>query len=399
MADILIVGGGFAGVWSAMAAARLCRQRGGKLTISLVAPGDDLVIRPRLYEADPGAMRVPRRRVLDPIGVARVPAVATAIDPARRSVTLVGHGQTRELAYRRLVLATGSVLKRPDLPGAEYLHDVDTLPGAVALDAHLGALSASPPGPGRFTAVVVGAGFTGLEVATGLVRRLRALAGPAGEQARVILVERADTVGPELGPGPRPVIAAALRELDIQVRLGVSLAAVDAARLRLTDGTGIAAHTVVWTAGMAASPLTRQVPGRHDRLGRLLVDRHLRVPETPEVFATGDAACADAGAGRVTLQSCQYAIPLGRYAGHNAAADLLGHPAAAFRPEPYETCLDLGAAGAVFTTGWERAVRLTGEPAKDRKRRVNERAIYPPLDDAAAILAAADPARTWADVA
>jgi NADH:ubiquinone reductase (H+-translocating) len=399
MSDILIVGGGFAGVWSAMAAARLCHQRGRKLTISLVAPGDDLVIRPRLYEPGPGAMRVPRKRVLDPIGVARVNAVATAVHPGRRSVTVVGHGRTRELAYRRLVLATGSVLKRPDLPGAEYLHDVDTLTGAIALDTHLRALPARPPGAGRFTAVVVGAGFTGLEVATELVSRLRALAGPAGQQVRVVLVDRADTVGPELGPGPRPVIGAALRELGIEVRLGVSLAAVDAAHLRLTDGTGIAAHTVVWTAGMTASPLTRQLRGRHDRLGRLAVDRHLRVPQTPEVFATGDAARADAEAGQVTIQSCQHAIPLGRYAGHNAAADLLGHPAAEFCPEPYETCLDLGAAGAVFTTGWERAVRLTGEPAKERKRRINQRAIYPPPDDAAAILAEGDLARTWADVA
>jgi NADH:ubiquinone reductase (H+-translocating) len=125
----------------------------------------------------------------------------------------------------------------------------------------------------------------------------------------------------------------------------------------------------------------------------------MRVPQTPEVFATGDAARADAEAGQVTIQSCQHAIPLGRYAGHNAAADLLGHPAAEFRPEPYETCLDLGAAGAVFTTGWDRAVRLTGEPAKERKRRINQRAIYPPLDDAAAILAEGDLARTWADAA
>ncbi len=150
---------------------------------------------------------------------------------------------------------------------------------------------------------------------------------------------------------------------------------------------------------MTASQLTRQVPGRHDRLGRLLVDRHLRVPETPEIFAAGDTACADVGAGQVTLQSCQYAIPLGRYAGHNAAADLLGLPTAAFSPEPYVTCLDLGAAGAVFTTGWERTVRLTGKTAKDRKRTINQRRIYPPLDDAAAILAAADPDLTWAEMA
>jgi NADH dehydrogenase len=215
----------------------------------------------------------------------------------------------------------------------------------------------------------------------------------------VILVERADRVGPELGPGPWRVITAALRELGIEVRLNASLAAVNATHLRLSDGTEIPAHTVVWTAGMTASQLAREIPGRHDRLGRLLVDRQLRVPETPEVFAAGDTACADVGAGQVTLQSCQYAIPLGRYAGHNAAAELLGLPAEAFRSEPYVTCLDLGGAGAVLTTGWERTVRLTGKPAKDLKRTINRRRIYPPLDDAASILAAADLDRTWAEMA
>jgi NADH:quinone reductase (non-electrogenic) len=398
MVDILVLGGGFAGVWSAMAAARLARQHGGDLAISLVAPGNDLVIRPRLYEADPGAMRVPLDRILHPIGVGRVDAVATAIDPTRRSVAVVSGGHHQTLLYRRLILATGSALTWPELPGSQCLHQVDTLHGAVALSNHLRALPLRPAGSGRFTAVVVGAGFTGIEVATELVSRLRALAGPAAGEVRVILVERADTVGPELGPGPRPVIIAALRELDVEVRLNASLAAVDAAHLRLTDGTRIAAHTAVWTAGMTASPLTRQIPGRRDRLGRLLVDKQLRVPHAPAVFAAGDTACAQVEAGHFTVQSCQYAIPLGRYAGYNAAADLLGQPAAAFNPEPYVTCLDLGAAGAVFTTGRERTVRLTGREAKALKRTINGRRIYPPLDDASAILACADLDRTWAEM-
>ena len=97
------------------------------------------------------------------------------------------------------------------------------------------------------------------------------------------------------------------------------------------------------------------------------------------------------------MQSCQYAIPLGRVAGHNAAADLLGAHTVAFEPEPYVTCLDLGPAGAVFTTGRDRTVRLTGTAAKDLKRSINEQRIYPPTDDPAAILYAGDPARTWAD--
>jgi NADH:ubiquinone reductase (H+-translocating) len=107
MSDVLILGGGFAAVWSAMATARLCGQHGGQLSILLVAPHDDLVIRPRLYQADPGTMRVPLDRILRPIGVARIAATATAIDWSRGSVSVMGRGPTHELRYRRLILATG----------------------------------------------------------------------------------------------------------------------------------------------------------------------------------------------------------------------------------------------------------------------------------------------------
>ncbi|MGH7870062.1 MAG: NAD(P)/FAD-dependent oxidoreductase, partial [Candidatus Dormibacteraceae bacterium] len=74
MPDILIIGGGFAGVWSAAAAARVRELARSELSITLVAPGDDLVIRPRLYEADTDTMRVQLERILEPIGVQHVPA-------------------------------------------------------------------------------------------------------------------------------------------------------------------------------------------------------------------------------------------------------------------------------------------------------------------------------------
>lgn len=395
MPDLLIVGGGFAGVWAAMAAARV--RRDSALTISLLDPGDSLIIRPRLYQADPGTMRVPFDRVLSPIGVDRITGRAITIDTGSRRVTAVDHaGRQRKLHYHRLVLAAGSALRRTDPPGAARLHDVDSMDSAVALDRHLRDLPAGPGGAGQFTAVVVGAGFTGLEVATELVDRLRTLAGAA--EVRVVLVQRAPTISPELGPGPRPTILAALRALGIEVRLNVGVSAVTEFGVGLTDGDAIPARTVVWTAGVAASPLTRQIPGRHDHLDRLFVDEHLRVPETPSVFAAGDTAAADTGAGELTMPSCQHAIPLGRHAGHNAAADLLGLPARSFAPEPYTTCLDLGSAGAVFTTGFDRAVRMVGSQAKDLKRAINEVTIYPPTDDAAAILAEGDPARTWAQM-
>lgn len=361
------------------------------MSVTLLAPGDDLVIRPRLYEADPHQLRVPLERILSPVGVRRVPATVTGLDTTAHTVAAVDRaGQALTLDYRRLVLASGSQLRRPPLPGAAHLHDVDTLAGAMALQAHLHNL---PEGPGRLTAVVVGAGFTGLEVATELVGRLQALttgADDGSEPPRVVLVEHADVVGADLGPGPRPVIAAALARLGIETRLGQSVESVSPTGVRLSDGTELAARTVVWSAGIAASPLTRHVPGRRDRLGRLYVDADLRVPEVPTVFAAGDTAAAVAETDQMVMPSCQHAIPLGKHAGHNAAADLLGLPIAAFDPAPYVTCLDLGPAGAVFTTGFDRTVELTGAEAKQRKRTINQRWIYPPLDDAAEILRAAD---------
>ena len=262
--------------------------------------------------------------------------------------------------------------------------------GALALQAHLDRL---PDRPSRFTAVVVGAGFTGLEVATELVERLRTRAAELGgepDDVRVVLVERADVVGPDIGPLPRPVIRAALDNVGVEVRLGLSVTAVTSAGVRLEDGTHIAAATVVWTGGLQASPLTSDIPGRHDRLGRLEVDGELRVPQAPHVFVAGDTAAAMLEPGQPVVQSCQHATPLGKHAGHNAAADLVGMPLATFATIPYVTCLDLGAAGAVFTTGFERAVQLSGAEGKERKRLINQQWIYPPLDDAEMILRAAD---------
>ncbi|HEY8457472.1 MAG TPA: FAD-dependent oxidoreductase [Actinopolymorphaceae bacterium] len=393
MFDVLVIGGGFAGMWAAAAAARVRDLAGRKdVSVTLVAPGDHLVIRPRLYEENPGRMQVPLDRVLAPIGVKRLRASVTRIDTASHEVTTRDEGgRERTLAFRRLVLASGSTLRRPDLPGAELLHDVDTMEGALALEAHLNRL---PEGPGRFTAVVVGASFTGLEVATELVGRLQARAAALDadpKDVRVVLVDRNHVVGESIGPGPRPTILAALDEVGVELRLGQGISAVTPTSVRLEDGTEIVAATAIWAAGMQASPLARDVPGRHDPLGRLEVDRDLRVPPVPHVFAAGDVAAAVVEPGRTAVQSCQYATQLGKHAGHNAAADLLGVPLMPFTPLPYVTCLDLGAAGAIFTTGFERTVRSSGAEGKARKRLITTQWIYPPLDDPGEILRAADP--------
>jgi NADH dehydrogenase len=207
---------------------------------------------------------------------------------------------------------------------------------------------------------------------------------------RVVLVERAEAVGPELGPGPRPEIHAALEHAGVEVRLGVEQRSLDAERAVLSDGTVIPTRTVVWTAGMRASGLTGQIPGERDAIGRLAVDEHLRVIGVDGVYAAGDTAAAVAEGGHVVMQSCQHALPQGKLAGANVAADLLGLPLAPFAPDPYVTCLDLGSYGAVVTEGWDRRIARTGAAAKQRKQAINSTLIYPPLDDAEEILRWAD---------
>lgn len=394
MSRIGILGGGFAGVWCAAGAKRTAAAHGADLDVTLVSAGDDMVIRPRLYEDDPQRLRVSLDRVLGPIGVRRVAATVTDIDVAGRTVGVVERdGTRRSLPYDRLVVALGSRLVRPDIEGAEYVFDVDSLPGAARLHAHLGRLASAEPGEGRWTIVVVGAGFTGLEVATEMVHRLRDLAAP--ERPRIVLLDRSPVTGKPLGPGPHAEIEAALSALGVETRLGVTVERVEPEAVHLSDGTTIPTRTVIWTVGMLASPLTEQIPADRDRLGRLAVDEYLAVVGVPGVYAAGDTAAAEAEPGHTVLQCCQHAVPQGKFVGVNVAADLLGLDRVPFAPDPYVTCLDLGEHGAVLTLGWDRQVQQTGADAKKLKQSINADWIYPPVDDAETILRFADHRTTW----
>ncbi|MBZ6254099.1 FAD-dependent oxidoreductase [Streptomyces olivaceus] len=394
MQEIVVAGGGFAGIWSAAGAVRAAREAGAAdgVRVTLVSGGDDLVIRPRLYEQEPENKRVSLDRVLGPIGVHRKTATVTSIDTEAHTIGGVARdGAELTLSYDKLILATGSKAIPPSFPGSEDLFDVDTLSAAAALEHHLAGLSRRPPVEGLYTAVVVGAGFTGLEIATVLGERLHAVAerGGQAEAPRVVLVDRADVLGPELGPGPRGHLERAVSELEIEQRLGRTVASMTPRALTLSDGEVIPASTVIWTAGMAASSLTVQIPGQRDRLSRLIVDQYLQVEGVPDVYAAGDTAAAPTGDGHETMQSCQHALPMGKFAGHNVVAALLGTTPLPFTPDPYTTCLDLGAAGAVYTEGWERTVVSSGAQAKELKQNINTLWIYPPLDASDQLLAQA----------
>src|SRR6202012_5494588 len=304
------------------------------------------------------------------------------------------NGTRKKLSYDRLILATGSRLFRPDIAGlAEHGFSVDQFADAITLDRRLRPLGGWPVSQMRDTVVVAGGGFTGIEVATEMPARLRAIFGKDCKP-RVVIVERNNVIAPDMGDNARPIIDRALIELGGQTRPGSGVPSIDPSGVTLTNGERIEAATVVWAAGMRAAPLTAQIPAERDHLGRLLVDRDLRVPSAPAVFATGDAAraaCDDDG--NFALMSCQHATRMGAFAGNNAAAELLGLATKPYHQEAYVTCLDLGDAGALFTRGWERKVEMVGDVAKKTKREINTVWMYPPKAERAAALASADPER------
>ena len=260
----------------------------------------------------------------------------------------------------------------------------------MRLQRHLAALAGGPHTQAAATAVVVGAGLTGIETACELPARLTALFPDIA--ARVVLVDHNPHVGSDMGASARPVIEAALNANGVESRLGVRVTAVDEGGATLSTGEMLAASTVVWCAGMRANPLTADLGVPRDRLGRVPVDDYLRVDGVQDVFAAGDVAAAKMDDTHLSVMSCQHGRPMGRFAGYNVISDLLGEPMLPLRIPWYVTVLDLGPAGAVYTEGWDRLVVASGAEAKATKRTINAQRIYPPLDgDRDAILAAAAP--------
>jgi NADH:ubiquinone reductase (H+-translocating) len=388
--NILIIGGGFAGFWAALAARRVA---GTQAEVTLVSPQPVLEIRPRLYEARPETLGVDLLPLLRKVDVSFVRGEAIRLDTAAKTVTLAAgdhlaydHLAYDHLAYDRLVVATGSRIRRPPVPGAETAFSVDTQAEAIAFDQRLREIARDVAQP---TIAVVGAGFTGIELALELRDRLKVHgADGAAERLRIVLIDRSDTVGRVLGPEPRPEIEAAMTAAAVELRLGATVQALAADGVSFADGSVLAADAVVLASGMAASPFAAQVPGARDELGRVVVDAMLRAPAAPDVFVAGDAAAADTGDGHRTLQSCQHANQLGRVAGENAARDLLGLPLVPYSQLRYLTCLDLGRSGAVITLGWERRIEKTGSEGKAVKQLINTQIIYPPADGSAEALLA-----------
>ena len=372
--QLVIVGGGFAGVWAAAAAAaqrRVGRTR-AQLEIAVITAEPDLVVRPRLYEAELEATRVPLAARLDKIGVSLEVGRVSGIDG--QTATIVINDEHRP--FDGVVLAAGSASPLPGLPGASRIaHRIDTFDRARAFRSALSARRRQ----GSCQVTVVGAGLTGLELAAEL----------ASEPDIAVKLIDTGAVGRGFNGDARDALVEALHLLGVEVHERTRVDAIDEHSTLTTSAGRLGHDLVVWCGGLRANPLTSTLLAARDDLGRLEVDASLRVRGTDSVWAAGDVARTRPDGVHVAPMSCQFALPTGRVAGHNAAAQLTGGVVVPFALDRYVTCVDLGSAGALFTAGWDRTPVAAGAEGKAVKRHINQTAIVPPTDPDELLAAAA----------
>lgn len=236
------------------------------------------------------------------------------------------------------MIAAGAVTNDFGVPGvAEHAFPLKSLDQAMDLRVHvLDRFERAAARPdlidaGALDVVLCGGGPTGVEMAGGLMELFERVLEPdfhdlPVRRARVVLVEAGPRLLPGFSEASSERAAATLMRRGVEVRVGVGVARVEAEVVHLSDGTAIPAHTLVWAAGVKASPLTSLLGVALDRGGRIAVSGDLSIPGHPEVFAVGDIAAARDADGTLLPQVAQPAIQGGRYVARRIAERLRAHP-------------------------------------------------------------------------
>lgn len=394
-AQIVIAGSGFAGFWASISAMRVISQTNKEQSIKviLVSPKPNLIIRPRLYEAKLDNMSPDILNQMNEVGVEYISGKIETINSDKKTITInLTDGDQTTLNYDSFVLATGSQLAIPPVTGFEkYGFSIDSLEDAQQLEQHLQALKNKPESKARNTVVVIGGGLTGIESAAEMPARLQAIFGESAN-IRTIIIDSAPTVGAGMGADASLVVQQALIHCGVELYANLRVESIDNQGITLSNGERIETNTVVLATGVKANTLTFQVAGKRDSSGRIISDSYLRADATSGIFVAGDTVKAPTDdKGNYNLMTCQHALSLGRVAGHNAAAQLVGIPLHPYSQPKYVTCLDLGKWGALYTEGWDRKIYFTEQEGKKIKQEINTQWIYPPKLKKEALFAIANP--------
>jgi NADH dehydrogenase len=398
---IVILGGGFGGVYAALHLDRTAaRDRG--VEVLMIAPQNFLVFTPMLHEVasgalDPSSIVVPIRQVLRHVNLFQ--AEATAVDFAARTVTTVyGVDQrTSTIPFDHLLIAIGSQTRFP--PGLRSrVHGMKTIQDALLLRNWLiGLLERAEvePDPARrralLTVAVAGGGFSGVETVGAINDFLREVARhyprASAEMPSLALVASLGRLLPEFDPALGQYTESKLRAAGIDVRLNAKVADFDGRVVTLSSDSpqstsSFSARTLIWTAGVTPSALIESL-ALPKETGRIIVNDCMRVPDREGVWACGDCAAIPDAAGKSYPPTAQHAVRQGGHVGRNIAAAVRGKPqlirpfhykmvgqfAAIGRQRAVATLFGLRFSGFIAWLLW-RGAYLSMLPRLDRKVRV-----------------------------
>jgi NADH:quinone reductase (non-electrogenic) len=324
----LVLGGGFAGSY----VARLLKKRGA----TVVSLENFMLYTPMLPEAASGTLEprhvvVPLREMCPHAEL--VLGRIEALDRKSKVVIVDSLAGKLEIAYERLVVALGAATRTLPVPGlAEHGMGFKDLADAIALRNHvllqLERASIHPGDPAELGFVFVGAGYAGVEALGELNdmahAALRSYPTLRGVPQRWVLVDAAPAILPEIPRGLGRYAAKRLTQRGVEIHVSTTLESYDGGEAVLADGTRVPARTLVWTAGVRASPLLPGLELPLDQRGRVVVDETLRVEGTDDIWALGDCAAVPntTTPGVVDPPTCQHALRQAR----RLAKNLTGEP-------------------------------------------------------------------------
>ncbi|MFJ2059291.1 NAD(P)/FAD-dependent oxidoreductase [Streptomyces sp. NPDC087908] len=407
-ARILVVGGGYVGMYTALRLQRQLRAelRAGSAEIVVVTPEPYMTYQPFLPEAAAGSISprhvvVPLRRVLDRCRI--VIGEVLSVDHAKRTATLSTLATAEEgtgpvaLAYDELVIAPGSVSRTLPVPGlAEHGIGFKTVEEAIGLRNHVIEqmdIASSTRDPAirdaALTFVFVGGGYAGVEALAELEDMARYTAryhhNVRPEDLRWVLVEASDRILPEVGEAMGTYAIRELRGRNIDVRLETRLETCEDRIAVLSDGTRLPTRTVVWTAGVKPAPVLAATDLPLNERGRLRCTATLAVEGVEHAWAAGDAAAVPDVTAKAPGGECapnaQHAVRQAKVLAENITASLRGQPLKEYAHAYVGSVASLGLhKGVAHVYGrklkgypaWfmHRAYHLSRVPTFNRKARV-----------------------------
>lgn len=400
MTRILILGGGFGGVYTALTLEKVLRKEldAGQVELGLISRDNYIVFQPMLPEVISGSIGIvdtitPIRRLCPRTNL--YTRTIESIDLARRRVTAAaGFGsQQLHLDYDHLVIGLGNVTSFAGAPGlAEHALPFKYLGDALALRNHAihvleeADIERDPEARrSLLTFVVAGGGFSGVEAVAELNDFVRAAAKSfrnlMPEQIRVVLLHAGGLILPELPDSLASFAQRLLMKRGVELRLNTRLAGATGDAALLDGGARIATRTLVSTVPSGPNPLVAMLPCRKER-GRIVTDPHLELPEHPGVWAVGDCAqIIDGRTGQPSPPTAQHAIREARCVADNIAASIRGTARRTFSFKALGKMGALGHRSAVaevfglkvsgFLAWWLwRTIYLMKLPGLDRKIRV-----------------------------